>query len=273
MEKKKGFLSRFITVFNENQLNISAAALSYYITMTFFPLIICMYTLLGNNYDMAVSILELLEPIIPGKAFEYTMNFMDYVSGNYSVLMMLLAVSIIVVTASAGFRSLEVTIGRMQGHFRYEAFGFFISSVLLSLGFTFMMYLGIVIMFLGNNILTLINSYIPFIDLENTFLHLRYLLLFAVGAIVIFSIFEFCKSREDNYSTIVGALISTGLLVGVSAFFSIFISASIKYPLVYSSLGSIIILMFWLYSSCTVIYCGAAINIVLRDMKKDKNNT
>ena len=58
------------------------------------------------------------------------------------------------------------------------------------------------------------------------------------------------------------------MLVSVSGIFAIFINASIKYPLVYSSLASVIVLMVWLYSCCMVIYCGAAVNIALRDLKQ-----
>ena len=52
----------------------------------------------------------------------------------------------------------------------------------------------------------------------------------------------------------------------VSLVFSLIINQSANYPLVYGSLASLILLMLWLYSSCTVIYCGAAVNIVLRDI-------
>ena len=40
--------------------------------------------------------------------------------------------------------------------------------------------------------------------------------------------------------------------------------------MVYGSLASLILLMLWLYFCSLVIYCGAAFNIVLRDMKEAK---
>ena len=58
-------------------------------------------------------------------------------------------------------------------------------------------------------------------------------------------------------------------MVAVSIGFSVFISASQRYPLIYGSIASLILLMFWLYVSSLVVYCGAALNIVLRDMKAD----
>ena len=45
--------------------------------------------------------------------------------------------------------------------------------------------------------------------------------------------------------------------------FSNFIGVSTRYPLVYGSLASVILLMFWLFLICQIIYLGAALNIVL----------
>lgn len=252
----------------ENRLPTAAAGLSYYVTMTFFPLMICLYSLLGNNFDYAVEILEFVKPFIPDKAYDGVMSFLHYVSGNYNDLMLLLAFSVILLTASAAFRSLETTIGKMQGHDRYVGVISFVMSVLLSLAFLLTMYLAIIVMFLGRNILSAINNFLPFLDLEIAILNLRYLLLFGLVFVVIWLIFLVCKSREDHYSIVVGALVTTIMLVSVSGIFAIFINASIKYPLVYSSLASVIVLMVWLYSCCMVIYCGAAVNIALRDLKE-----
>jgi len=51
----------------------------------------------------------------------------------------------------------------------------------------------------------------------------------------------------------------------MSFVFSVFIGASAKYPLVYGSLASVILLMFWLHLCCQIIFIGAAFNIALRN--------
>ena len=79
-----------------------------------------------------------------------------------------------------------------------------------------------------------------------------------------------CKKGEA-YDTFPGAILATLAMVAVSYVFSAFIGASVKYPMVYGSLASLILLMMWLYFCSLVIYCGAAFNIVLRDMKREKS--
>ena len=264
------FFKRFFNLFAQNRVTTSAAGLSYYFTMTLFPLIICVYTLLGNNYELSVRVLSFLQPVLPERSFELISSFMDYVSDNYSIAMMVLALSVILITASAGIRSLESAIGQMQGKRRYDGFFFFFFSVILSLALLFTLYFGIVVMFMGEAILSRVSVYLPFLQIDNIWTDLRYPLLFVLGFLMIMLLFTVCKSREDHYSVIPGALLATLMLVGVSALFSRFINASVKYPLVYSSLASLVLIMFWLYCCSLSVYCGSVMNIALRDGKAEK---
>ena len=93
------------------------------------------------------------------------------------------------------------------------------------------------------------------------------LVLAGIDYVIVWAMYEASKRSWDSYRTWPGALLSTAAMVVVSIVFSVFISASVKYPLVYGSLASVILLMLWLYTVCTVILCGAAFNIVIRDLK------
>ena len=77
--------------------------------------------------------------------------------------------------------------------------------------------------------------------------------------------------KGEAYDTFPGAILATLAMVAVNFVFSEFIGASVRYPMVYGSLASLILLMMWLYFCSLVIYCGAAFNIVLRDMKREKS--
>ena len=249
------------------RIPMAAAALSYHLTMTFFPLVICLYTMLGNNYDRAMRAVVNLESFMPKNTVESLESFLEYVSGNYSVLMMIFALSVILITASALFRSLENTIGVMQGGRRFDGYMFFVFSIVLSLLFMTTVYLSIVAMFFSEDLINFINSHIKILHLQLSWQYLRFIIIFGLAIVLVVIIYEICKRKEDHYKTWPGALLATSLLVGVTAFFSIIINYSVKYPLVYSSLASIVILMFWLYCCSLVIYCGAAFNVAIRDTK------
>ena len=69
------------------------------------------------------------------------------------------------------------------------------------------------------------------------------------------------------YPTWPGALVGTVGSVGMSMLFSVFLSASTRYSLVYGSLASMILLMLWLYFFCQILYVAAAFNIALLDIR------
>ena len=231
--KELGIIRRFfrhlLDLFTTHQLTTSAAGLSYYITMTFFPLLICLYTLLGNNYDQAVRVIEFLQPLVPERSYSAITGYMEYVSENYSITMMVLALSVILFTASAGVRSLESTIGQMQGRRRYEGVFFFFFSVVLSLSFLFTIYFGIVVMFTGESMLSHVSIALPYLQIDDVWVNMRYPLLFVLTFILNILTYLVCRSREQRYSVVPGALMATLLMVGVSALFSLFINASISW--------------------------------------------
>ena len=50
--------------------------------------------------------------------------------------------------------------------------------------------------------------------------------------------------------------------------FRYYYGVSVKYPLVYGSLAALILLMVWFYFNGLVFFCGAALNICIRDGKE-----
>lgn len=268
----KKFFQRFIYLYTEHRIPMSAAALSYYLTMTFFPIVICIYTMLGNSYESAMRIMDILGEVMPERTVDYVVRFLNYVRDNNSALMMVFAVSIILITASAAFRSLENTIGRMQGGRRFEGYAFFITSIFIALLFVVILYLAIIAMFFGEAFINWLNGLFPSVDISDSWLKLRFAILFAIVAVLLFLIYELCKQKTDRYNTFWGTLVATIGLDAITVFFSIFINRSVKYTTVYSSLAAIILLMFWLYCCCQIIYIGATMNVALRDVKIKKED-
>ena len=61
VNKSISFVKEFARLYTGKHITRSSAALSYYLTMTIFPLIICMYTMLGNSYSKAMTVLSFAE--------------------------------------------------------------------------------------------------------------------------------------------------------------------------------------------------------------------
>lgn len=267
MKKVLDFGIIFISVFNNNRITRSAAALSYYFMMTFFPLVIILYTLLGNNYIKAMQMVQFLSHFLSNDTTGILRVFLTYVANNHSTAMMVAGITIFLTSASAAIRSITFTIADMQGGLRYPGIIGFLFSIVLACFFMAALYFGIVVLFTGRSFLESINRLLPFIDISGAWNSLRFIIFGLIEFLLFWVLFAVTRQQRKHYNVVPGAILSTVALVAVSILFSMFIGASVKYPLVYGSLASIILMMFWLYLSCITFYCGAVFNITLKRMK------
>ena len=268
LDKIVRFVKNFIRIYTDTQVTIASAALSYYFTMTFFPLIICLYTMLGNSYDQAMRIVQFLKSFASEEAIDLISDFLVYVASNNSPAMMVAGLAVLVTSASAASRSIQTTIGRMQGGVKFKAFMYFAFSILFSLVFLAAIYFAMLVMLTGRQFITTVNKLLPFIDISHSWNWMRFLVMGGIFFVLVWGVYETAKRNCDEYSTFPGTVVTTVALVAESLLFSVFIGRSAKYPLVYGSLASLILLMLWLYSCWLIIYVGAAVNIALRDTRQ-----
>lgn len=270
LKKALQFVTDLADIYSKAKVPRASAALSYYLTMTGFPLIICLYTLLGSNYSKAIELLDLVEHFLTADTVHMVEDFLDYVSANNSQAMLVAGLAVLVTSSSAAVRTLQGTIGEMQGGQRFQGLMDIVFSVIFSLVFLGTMYFSILVLFTGQEILDKVNGILPFIDISRTWNWLRFLILAGLLLVIFWGVYQVSKTKNARYNTFPGALLAMIAMVVMSFVFSVFIGASAKYPLVYGSLASLILLMFWLFLSCQIIYIGAAFNICLRNIKTRK---
>lgn len=267
MKKPVFLIKRIFNYYNVKQIPLASAGLCYYMMMTVFPLIICLYTLLGKNYDQALRIMNFAENFLSTEAVDTIRGFLAYVADNHSMAMAAAALMVLLTSASAGVRSMLATIGRMQGGQRYNGFTGLLFSFLYAVVFLGVIWFAIIVMFSSQNLLNMISERLPFLDFSGNWHEVKYLLLAIILFMVLWGIYRFSRMRGATYRTWPGAILSMLGIVGMSGIFSAFIAVSARYSLVYGSLASVILLMYWTYLSCQVIYIGAALNVSLRDLK------
>ena len=261
-------IKRVIHYYNVKQIPLASAALCYYMMMTVFPLIICLYTLLGQNYDQALRILEFAEDFLSSDTLDTIRSFLAYVEDNHSLAMAIAGLTVMITQASAAVRSMLVTIGRMQGGLRYTGITGFVFSVLYSVVFLAATWFAIIVMFSSRNILNLIRRWLPIVEVDVNWHEVKYWMLAIIMFLILWGMYRFSREKGNRYFTWPGAIFATFGIVGMSLIFSGFIAVSARYSLVYGSLASVILLMYWIYLICQVIYIGAAINVSLRDLRK-----
>jgi YihY family inner membrane protein len=260
-----------LRLYLDKQVPRAAAALSYYLTMSLFPLLICLYALLGSSYGRMLQLLELLDQFLSPEATRYVKNFLLYVADSHSPAMLVTGVTLLFTSASAAMRVMRQEMREIRGDTgKREGLRGFLGSLFFSLVFLTALYFGILVMLTGQTFLEIIEQAVPLIPISRAWNLLRFPVLGGLVFLALWGMYAVSSGQEKRRGgKAPGALVGMGGIVLMSWIFSEFIAVSYRYPLVYGSLASIILLMLWLFLCSQMIFLGAAVNASL-DQQKTK---
>lgn len=266
MEKGKkfaGIVAEMVQIYVGKRVSRSSAAFAYFLTLTIFPTLICVYVILGNFFPGGGTF-EIAEGIVPANSLSVIESYLVYISENSDSSMLTAGIIMMATTSAAMFRSLHNIMADIQGEPRYTGVFAVIMSFLFSLILLAAIYFAAGVMFTGNWFITFLNEHFPSLNIYESWSWVRFVLLFLVVVAILYGIYWITAPRDARHKLMPGAIAASLALVVVSMIFSMFIGMSTRYPLVYGTLTSIIILILWLYLCGNIIIMGNALNVVLR---------
>ncbi|MEG0876119.1 MAG: YihY/virulence factor BrkB family protein [Oscillospiraceae bacterium] len=261
------FTKDILEIYFSNHVSRSAAELSYFITLSIFPTLICIYSMLGSLLPNISLTLSQLEGFIPAETLETITDYLGYVAAHNNSTMLTAGIIGMATTSAAAFRSIHNIMGDIQGVSRFRGIFALAFSFIFSLFLMAAIYFGVIVMITGNWLLTRLASIFPKVAHLFFWPWLRFPLLLLIFALVLYGLYRITAPKQTGQVFFPGAIIGAVVFVGVSILFSWFISISTRYPLVYGSLASIIIFMLWMYICGTILIMGNAVNVVIRRRK------
>lgn len=254
----------------------SAAALSYFLVLTLFPLLVCVNYFIGLFHLDLENLLRSLDQLLPAGALAVMEDYLRYVSGSQSDALLLASVITILISASAALRTLLATLDSLHGTKDVHIIRRVLLSVLLSALFLLTIYLSVVVIFTGEWFFWLLEERLPWNiaqmipPLSGLWRWMRYLLLFCFVLLLVLVVYRAGTPRRAmrNRMVVLSSLLAALAIAAASAVFSWFIGMSSRYALVYGSLASLIILLVWLYLCGCILLLGAVAGRVLEDRLK-----
>lgn len=270
--KRHGFLGviwEVVELYFTKRVSRSAAELAYFLTLSFFPALICINAIIGTlDLDVA-SLLAQAAIIIPEEALAVLEEYVRYITVNRSNALLAGGVVMLLFSASAAVRSLMDVMDDIYERKSYTGFWQIVASVAFSALFLLTIYLSLVVVLTGNWFFHLLEDLLRRIPrlaevtLPWDWQWMRFLILFALVLFFVMVLYRATAPRGRPRPPIfTGALLASAALVGASMLFSIFISLSSRYSLVYGSLASLIILLVWLYLCGNILILGNVVNRV-----------
>jgi len=260
-----------ISVYLNHPVGRSAAALSYYLTLTIFPFFICASVILGTLSIQESDAFALLEGVVPEAAFNTISDYLNYIANSRSELMLTIGITAMLTSSSAAFRTFTGITGEIQGKMRFSGIWGLIISFIFSVLFLAAIYASALVVLSGEWLMQLLEQHFDVNRITAIWSWTRFILLFLMLLAVICSIyFISAPKRATKMSRFPGALVAAVILVVASMLFSRLISASIRYEVLYGSLASFIILMVWLYVCSLILIMANVINISISKIKEVK---
>lgn len=258
------FIKQLVNIYLKKKVPRSAAELSYCLTLSFFPLLICINAMLATFNLSEMDIISLGEGIIPGATLKVISEYVDYVGVHFSPAMLAGALALMATTSSAAFRSIMGIMAEIQGEHRYRGFWSTVFSLIYSIMFLAAIYLSCIVVVTGNWFLEFAAEHLGITEFEaGIWRWIRFVILFFILLFIIYGVYRLSAPMEKPRSArLPGAFIATVAMVIASMFFSWTMELSTQYPLVYGSLASIIILMIWLFICGNILIMGNAINYI-----------
>lgn len=265
------FVRELVELYFSARVSRSAAALAYFMILTFFPLLICVNAFVGALHLDIETVLDTVEHVLPSGVAAIVGDYIAYITVNQSFPMFAAGVVSTILFASAAVRVLMKTMDEIYDRKGYSGIGSMVVSVIFSLLLLVTIYLSIGVVLTGNWFFHLLEKFLHIPDLITDWQWMRFLLLFAFVLLFILLVYRVSAPLgKPRPPVLTGAFLAAVALAGASIMFSWFIGMSSRYSLVYGSLASVVILLVWLYLCGNILILGNVFNCVWYRHKKQR---
>ncbi|MCL2562699.1 MAG: YihY/virulence factor BrkB family protein [Oscillospiraceae bacterium] len=259
------FITELVRTYQTRRVSRSAAEFAYFLTLSIFPLLICAVAILAS-FEMSIE--GLFDDLWAQDVVTAVQDYISHVGSLPSGRILFIAVTVIFASGSASFRAIAKIMEEIQGRPRYCGFWGLAVSFAFSLLLLFTIYFSILMIATGGWLMEEVEAVLGIYGLAAAWQRVRFVLLFAVAVVTVHLIYTFTAPKEPKLRRLPGAILATLALVIGSVIFSGFMAASVRYPLIYGSLASFILLMVWAYLCGNILIMGSVFNYALYERRR-----
>ena len=259
----------------QGAITTRASSLAFNFFLAFFPSIIVLFTLIPYIpiVDLQETLMELITTILPPHTNEIAFATIYDIINNPRSGLLSIGFILTIFFATNGVNSL---IEAFNSSYHINESRSIVKQRLLSLGITFLlscilMITILLIMFSK----TVVNYLISAEIIENKSIEyilfgkwMVIIIMLFVGISIIYHFGPTIKKKFQLFTP--GSIISTCLIIVTSSFFNYYISNFAEYNKVYGSIGTLIIILLWMYINSIILLIGFELNASIFNAKKQK---
>ncbi len=268
----------FVKGLRKGSLSMRAAAFSYNFFLALFPAIIFFFTIIPYIpvQGFQDSLLELMKNFIPKKAYDAVEETLfDIVKRPRGGL---LSVGFIMALyfSTNGIHSLIEAFN--QTHHSIETRNWMLIrliSILLVIIISTLLVMAIVLITIGPVVIDFLEA--KNIITDNFVYYLIFIGKWLITLAMLFFAFSFlyylAPARKSRYRFVsAGSTLATLLTAASSVGFNYYVNNLSRYNSLYGSIGTLIIVMIWIYFNAMIVLIGFELNVSIQNVKKRKAN-
>ena len=272
--KNRFFRGAYLMVqrYLRHSVGMQSAALAFYLLFMIFPFLIFISALLGLLQLDVAAILAALGEFLPREIVEFIGVYLRYVGANPSLRLMLFGLFFSIYFPMRATNSLMRSVrtayhlGPPQNSARH---------LLKTLVYTVVLILTIALtlttMTVGERVLGYAVAHFRLPSfLAELWVRLRFPAAAVAGYFALFFLYALAQdSRQPWRDLWPGTVFSLTAWMAVSWLYSLYVENFADYSVLYGSIGTVIVLLIWLYLSAAVLILGAELNGTLMSLRKD----
>ncbi len=261
---------------HESTLLNRASSLAFNFMLAFFPATIFLFTLIPfipiNNFQG--QLLNLLSTILPYNAYMAFQSTIEYIVRIHNLKLLSFGFVAALYFATSGFSNLmqAFNTSSLATKQRRSWLKRRIIAIALTVVISMLLLVAITVMIAGEAIISYLKSRI---DSQGHFWYYviafsRWIIVIAIFFVSISLLYRYGPENKEKAKFLsTGAVMATALAVLTSMGFSYYINNFASYNKVYGSLGTLIILMLWLYLNCLIVLIGFELNASIEFSKRN----
>ncbi len=261
------FLSSLIHEVQKDEVIAIANELSYKLLMALFPFIIFLLTILGFFNIDETELIDYFYGSVPKEVLDIIGSLIEEVINKKNVGLLSTSLLIAIYSASSGFNSVIRAVNKSYGQRETRSF---LRVRLLSFGlviiFTLSIVTSLVFIVVNANIIDKILVWLGFTN-YHAYIHGFATIIFSLAILLLNTmvIYKLASCKRISYiSVFPGAFCTVVFWALSSKLFTVYITHFANYSKVYGSIGSVVILIFWLNLISVVFLLGSEINALLQ---------
>lgn len=263
-------IKNLIRRYFDHEVGQSGGAIAYFSLLSVFPFIIYTNKLLTYINVSEARFISFISSLLPPEIAEFLDIYIADIAVSHTPGILFVSIFATFYSTSRVVRSFEHSINRAYDY--PDRRGFLrgvITSVLFTLCLVITVIASIILTTVGENLVMYVLSFrnIP-LPSPHYIIILKWVFTGIIMFLAVSSFYYYMPAKKVSYKSILpGTITSIIGLSGFSVIFNIYIRFAAGFSVIYSSIGAVFLLVFWLYFAGVILVMGAEINSAFSKMK------